>query len=183
MTLPQVACTAATMAAQPAAAPNGGDHLPPVPEDETITNMANMNRYKLKPPFFNGDYGAFEEWKYKFTAYMGLQDNDYADLLQAAEQATAELTELQLRAAASTIEDGERHVRLSTDLRYILINTTTGAAATVCKQYQHTIGFEMYRQLCIRFSIPLGTRSIGHLTRLLKPTFDKNNFEESFSTW
>ena len=109
--------------------------------------------------------------------------NDYTDLLQAAEQGTAELTEVQLRAAASTIEDGERHVRLSTDLRYILINTTTGAAATVCRQYQHTIGFEMYRQLCIRFSIPLGTRSIGHLTRLLKPTFDKNNFEESFSTW
>ena len=41
----------------------------------------------------------------------------------------------------------------------------------------------MYRQLRIRFSTPLGTRSIGHLTRLLKPTFDKNNFEESFSTW
>ena len=41
----------------------------------------------------------------------------------------------------------------------------------------------MYRQLCIRFSIPLGTRSIGHLTRLLKPTFDKNNFDTSFSTW
>ena len=121
--------------------------------------------------------------KHKFTAYMGLQDNDYTDLLQAAEQATAELTEIQLRAAASTIEDGERHDRLSTDLRYILINTTTGAAATVCRQYQHTIGFEMYRQLCIRFSIPLGTRSIGHLTRLWKPTFDKNNFEESFSTW
>ena len=98
------------------------------------------------------------------------------------EAANAELTEAQLRGAATTIEDGERHVRLSTDLRYILINTTTGAAATVCRQYQHTIGFEMYRQLCIRFSIPLGTRSIGHFTRLLKPKFDNNNFEESFST-
>ena len=47
--------------------------------------MANMNRYTRKPPFFNGDYGTFEEWKYKFIAYMGLQDNDYTDLLQAAE--------------------------------------------------------------------------------------------------
>ena len=150
------------------AAPAGGEHLPPVPEDETITNMANMNRYKLKPPFFKGDYGTFEEWKCKFTAYMGLQDNDYTELLLAAELATAELTEIQLR-AESTSEDGERHVPLSTDLRYIPINTTAGAAATVCRQYQHTIGFEMYRQLCIRFSIPLGTRSIGHLTRLLKP--------------
>ena len=90
--------------------------------------------------------------------------------------ANAELTEAQLRGAATTIEDGERHVRLSTDLRYILINTTAGAAATVCRQHQHTIGFQMYRQLCIRFSIPLGTRSIGHLTRLLKPKSDNNNF-------
>jgi len=29
----------------------------------------------------------------------------------------------------------------------------------------------------------LGTRSIGYLTKLLKPTFDHNNFEESFSNW
>ena len=101
------------MAAQQAAA-QAGDGLPPVPEDETTANIVNMNRYKLKPPFFNGDYGTFEEWKYKFTAYMGLQDNDYTELLQAAERGTAELTEVQLRAAASTIEDGERHVRLST---------------------------------------------------------------------
>ena len=167
--------TAATMAV---AAPAGGA-LPPVPGD----NLANMNRYKLKPPFYNGDYSTFEEWKYKFTAYMGLQDNDYTALLQAAEAANPELTEAQLRGAATTIEDGERHVRLSTDLRYILINTTSGPAATLCRQFQHTLGFEMYRQLCIRFSIPLGTRSIGHLTRLLKPKFDNNNFEKSFSTW
>ena len=33
------------------------------------------------------------EIQYKFTAYMGLQDNDYTDLLQAAEHATAEFAE------------------------------------------------------------------------------------------
>ena len=29
----------------------------------------------------------------------------------------------------------------------------------------------------------MGTRSIGYLTKLLKPKFDNNNFEESFTTW
>ena len=29
----------------------------------------------------------------------------------------------------------------------------------------------------------MGTRSIGYLTKLLKPTLDPNNFEESFSNW
>jgi len=51
------------MAENPAA-PAGGGQLPPIQED----NLANMNRYKLKPPFYNGDYSTFEEWKYKFTA-------------------------------------------------------------------------------------------------------------------
>ena len=32
-------------------------------------------------------------------------------------------------------------------------------------------------------TIPVGTRSIGYLTKLLKPTFGINNFEESFSNW
>ena len=139
----------------------------------------SINRYKLKPPFYNGDYGTCKEWKYKFTAYMGLMDNAYTRLLQASETATAELTDAQLRAAADSIEDGEKHVQI----RYVLINITTNSAATVCKQFQHSNGFEIYRQLCRRFSIPLGTRSIGYLTKLLKPTFDTNNFEESFATW
>ena len=150
------------MAAQQAAA-QAGDGLPPVPEDETTANIANMNRYKLKPPFFNGDHGTFEEWKYKFTAYMGLQDNDYAELLQAAERGTAELTEVQLRAAAATIEDGERHVRLSTNLRYILINTTNRSCShslqtipkhnwlrdvqTIVHPLLHPIGDKIHRTL------------------------------------
>ena len=45
------------------------------------------------------------------------------------------------------------------------------------------MGLEVYRELCNRFAIPVGTRSIGYLTKLLKPRFDNNNFEESFSTW
>ena len=38
------------------------------------------------------------------------------------------------------------------------------------------LGLEVYRQLCNRFAIPVGTRSIGYLTKLLKPRFDNNNF-------
>ena len=68
------------------------------------------------------------------------------------------------------------------NLKYILIKITSGAA-TVCRQHQDAMGLEVYKQLCNRFAIPVGTRSIGYLTRLLKPNFDNNNFEESFSTW
>ena len=50
-------------------------------------------------------------------------------------------------------------------------------------QTTSAMGLEVYKQLCLRFSTPLGTRSIGYLTKLLKPTFDHNNFQESFSDW
>ena len=35
--------------------------------------LAGVHKYKLKPPTYNGDYGTFEEWKYKFQTDMGLQ--------------------------------------------------------------------------------------------------------------
>ena len=114
---------------------------------------------------------------------MGLQDTVYPTLITRAEGATARLTDADLRTAATNRDEGDKWVQLSNNLKYILINITTGPAATVCRQHQHEMGLEAYRQLCIRFATPLGTRSIGYLTQLLKPTFDTNNFEESFATW
>ena len=55
------------------------------------------------------------------------------------------------------------------------MNVATGAAATVCRQHQHEMGLEAYRQL--------NNKKHRYLTKLLKPTFDSNNFEESFSNW
>ena len=114
---------------------------------------------------------------------MGLMDSFYPNMLRRAATTTQRLTEADLRGAAQTLEEADRWVQLDNNLKYILVNVTTGAAATVCRQHQHEMGLETYRQLNNRFAIPLGTRSIGYLTRLLKPTFDSNNFEESFSNW
>ena len=86
-----------------------------------------------------------------------------------------------------TTERSSKHNRRWRETRatgkYLLINITTNSAATVRRQSQHSNGFEFYWQLCCRFAIPFGTRSIGYLTKLLKPTFDTNNFEEFFATW
>ena len=145
--------------------------------------LASTHRLKLKPSTYDGNYATFEEWKYKFSAYMGLQDNIFPQLLSRAERAATVLTDAELLGAATTIEEGEKWTQLCNNLKYILINTTSGPAATICRQYQDAMGLEVYRQLCNRFAIPVGTRSIGYLTKLLKPKFDTNNFEESFSTW
>ena len=98
-------------------------------------------------------------------------------------KSTTRLTEAELRGAAATTQEQEEWVQLDNNLKYVLIITTVGAAATLCRQFQHEIGLEIYRQLLLRFKTPIGTRSIGYLTKLLEPTFDTNNFEESFSNW
>ena len=155
----------------------------PTAEAEATEALATVHKLKLKPPTYDGNYSTFEEWKYKFTAYMGIQDPTYPQLMERAERATSVLVEADLRTAAGTTQEAESWIQLSTNLKYILITITSGSAATAVRQHQQEIGLEVYRQLCVRFSTPLGTRSIGYLTKLLKPTFDHNNFEESFSNW
>ena len=154
---------------------------PPTGQTE-VEALASPHRLKLKPPTYDGNYATFEEWKYKFSAHMGIQDNIFPQVLSRAERAPAVLTDAELLGAATTQEEGEKWVQLCNNLKYILINITSGAAATVCRQYQDAMGLEVYRQLCNRFATPVGTRSIGYLTKLPEPTFDINNFEESFST-
>ena len=155
----------------------------PTAEAESTEALATVHKLKLKPPTYDGNYATFEEWKYKFTAYMGIQDPTYPLLMDRAENATTVLAESDIRTAAGSTQEAESWIQLSTNLKYILITITSGSAATAVRQHQQEIGLEVYRQLCVRFSTPLGTRSIGYLTKLLKPTFDYNNFEESFSNW
>ena len=145
--------------------------------------ITQTHKLKLRPPTFDGNYNTFEEWSYKFTAYMGLHDPFYPRMFRLAEQAPQQVTEQHLRAAAPTVDGAETWIQLDNNLKYVLINITTGSAATVCRQHQHEIGLEILRQLHIRFALPIGTRSIGYLTKIMKPTFDHNNFEESFSSW
>jgi hypothetical protein len=121
--------------------------------EEATEALAPTQRLKLKPPTYNGNYAMLEEWKYKFTSYMGIQVNIYPDPL-AAERATTVLTDAELTTAAGMPEEAERWIQLANNLKYILISTTTAAAATVCRQHQAAMGLEVCRQLCQHFSIP-----------------------------
>ena len=91
--------------------------------EEGTEAIASTHRLKLKPPTYNGNYATFEEWKYKFNAYMGIQDNIYPDLLSRAERATTVLTDAELTAAAGTPEEAERWIQLANNLKYILSST------------------------------------------------------------
>ena len=92
----------------------------PQAEGTIAQGLINMHRYKMTPPTFTGEYGTFEEWKYKFQAYMGLMDNALPQLLENTENSTTIIKDADLVAAASSTEEANKWIQLSTDLRYIL---------------------------------------------------------------
>ena len=117
---------------------------------------------------------------------MALQHSDYTRLLKSSEAATTVLTDADLQTSAQDDDEAKRWTSMSRDLHYILINICSGSAATVVRQ-QGVVGdnngFETFRVLHQRFSLPVGTRSIGYLTTLLKPKFEEQSFEENFLQW
>ena len=116
------------------------------------------------------------QWKDTLTAHRGLQDAAHHRLLRQPEQAQVAVTNDQLEQAAPSQAIGERWVQLNNNLHY-------GSASTVCRQRLQNNGLDTRRQQRLRYSIPLSTRSVGYLTRLLKPQLDERTFEESFTTW
>ena len=142
-----------------------------------------MHRYKLQPPYFIGDYATFEEWKRKMVAYLGLQNSEFPRLPQTAETSNMEVADALLRDGATTPQEAQLWVQLSRDLRYILVSVCSGQAAVLCRQHSTQAQGLETRQLHNRFSIPVGTRCVGYLTKLLKPQFNEQNFEESLTTW
>ena len=69
-------------------------------QEDTGAALATTRKLKLRPPTYDGNYATYEEWKYKFTAYMGIQDTFYPRIFNLAEQSAQRLIEAHLRAAA-----------------------------------------------------------------------------------
>ena len=98
--------------------------------------------------------------------------------LKQSEQSTGQISNDQLENAAPSQAVAEQWVQLSNNLHYLLVSTCDEPTSTICRQNMQT-----WRLIHARYSIPLGTRSIGYLTRLLTPQLDEQKFEESFTTW
>ena len=114
---------------------------------------------------------------------MGLQDNLFPKLLARAEGATTVLTNAELLGVAATPEEGEEWTQLCNNHKYNTYSSASppGARATVCRQHQDAMGLEVYRQICKRFAIPVGTRSIGYITKLLDPKWNKKRIPHKTS--
>ena len=52
------------------------------------SDAQRLHKYKLPPPYFNGDYSSYDDWGFKLQAYLGLIDNEFDQIRRAADVAT-----------------------------------------------------------------------------------------------
>ena len=72
---------------------------------EQEEGLAGAHRYKLKPPTYNREHAQYEEWKYKFQAYMGLQHGEHERFMRELERGTTRIMLADLEGAAASHEE------------------------------------------------------------------------------
>ena len=73
-------------------------------------------------------------------------------------------------------------VQLSRNLHHLLIGFTASPGPRVLAlQYDTANGFETWRRLHLRYSLP--AKSAGALSALLRVKFNEKDFETSFDAW
>ena len=91
--------------------------------EEEPNALSTLHQYRLPPPSFDGDYAIFEEWKFKFIAYLGLKHPTFPQPLTRAEASTVVITVAVLTGTAGE-EEAAIRLRLASELQFILVSIT-----------------------------------------------------------
>jgi len=133
------------------------------------------------PPTFNGKREEFEEFAFKLRAYMSLINPRYNKIMSELTERTEPVEEAEFFSQAGEI-NAEMY-QMAVQLHWILITLLSGSASTFLRRETSTNGFECWRKLCQRYMLPSRAKAVGRLTRILKPSFNMNAFEDTFSAW
>ena len=118
-------------------------------------------------------------------AYVSLCKAEALRVLENAEVATAQITDEaleRLEANETELVDTEL-VKFSRQLHYLLTQITSESARLVVRGNVEMNGFESWRLLARRFSLPGAALDISLLTRVLEFKFRNDQFEQDFSEW
>ena len=140
---------------------------------------------KLRLPLpmnFSGDPSDWEEWEWNFKSYLAIFQPDVVDFLVRAETSDVEIIDAHFATALQQEEAVEMRM-FSRKLHYLLANLCTGSARLLVRQNAAGNGFETWRRLSQRFSLPDATRHVSLLTKILEWKFNTQTFEQDFNAW
>ena len=146
--------------------------------------LGGSNKLPL-PDKFNGKMEHWEEWSWSVKTYVALFKAEATEVMEGAETArnpiTDELLERMQRDNARFVDAGL--VRFSRQLHYLLAQLTTDSARLVVRGNVELNGFESWRLLSMRFSLPRTALDISLLTKVLEFRFRPDHFEQDYSEW
>ena len=115
------------------------------------------------PDTFSGNPADWEEWSWNFKAYISMFETGAVTLLDAAEIRNDEFLDEHL---AVTLDTGDvdaeataARVLFSRKLHYLLSQLVKDSAKLIVRQNEDSNGFETWRRLYKKFSLPGATRS------------------------
>ena len=115
-----------------------------------------------KPDQFDGDPMKYADWSFKLRSYLGAVDQRYQEELMKTESSSTPRFSANL---------GSEESALSTQMYYILVMTTAGAALDKCHNAGVNEGFEAWRQFVMEWEPKLRTRYVGLLVNVLEYRF------------
>ena len=110
------------------------------------------------PDQFDGDPMKYADWSFKLRSYLRAVDQRYQEELTKTEASSTP----RLNANLGSVESA-----LSTQMYYILVMTTAGAALDKCHNASVNEGFEAWRQFVMEWEPKLRTRYVGLLMNVL----------------
>ncbi len=144
--------------------------------------FTNRGPFNFSPPDrFSGKKEDWEEFAFKLKAYLGLMEPKYFEELQVVEDhVDVELLDDMFR--DETGAPREEIQQRALHLQWILVSMCGGPASTQLRRETTKNGYESYRQLCKRHTVPGRARDVGILTKNSKPSF-AGGFEDALSAW
>ena len=134
------------------------------------------------PKSFNGEPSDWEDWSWNFKSYLAIFQQDSVDFLARSETSNTEIVDAHFTSALPAEEAAAMRM-FSRKLHYLLANLCTGSARLLVRQNEAGNGFETWRRLSQRFSLPDATRHVSLLTRILEWKFNTQTFEQDFNAW
>lgn len=109
--------------------------------------------------------------------------SEVVDLLERSSTSTVPIVDDHFTPLARDQEHAESIVKFSRKLHYMLAQLCAGSARLLVRQNVGNNGFETWRRLHEKFSLPDATRHVSLLTRLLGWNFKTEPFEQDFNAW
>eukprot|EP00971_Amphidinium_carterae_P130468 2584454-Amphidinium_carterae.1 len=124
-----------------------------------------MDPLKLgKPPMFAGSETEFEDWSFKFKAFIGQESTNSLQWMREMENATdAQPLDFDLY-----VDEKKRE---AINLYFKLVVLTDKTALGIVKQVGSQDGFEAYRRLAVRYAPRTLGRNLTRLTSIIDHDF------------